>query len=101
MAESITPVVVTAAATADKQVIGAINIRMYRKADLGQGDMADCAVSVTLLKGTGDGPAFQSLQAREVALPASAFLAILQSLGGAEALLAPIKTALESAGVWE
>jgi hypothetical protein len=101
MAESITPVVVTAAATVDKQVIGGINIRMYRKADMGHGDMADCAVSVTLLKGTGDGPTFRSLAAREVALPPAAFLAILQSLGGADALLVPIKAALEAEGVWE
>ena len=101
MAESITPVVVTAAATADKQVIGGVNIRMYRKADLGQGDLADCAVSVTLLKGEGDGPTFRSLATSEVALPPHAFLAILQSLGGADALLAPIKAALEAEGVWE
>ena len=101
MAESITPVVVTAAATADKQVIGAINIRMYRKADLGQGDMADCAVAVTLLKGEGDAPTFRSLATREVALPPAAFLTILHQLGGADSLLAPIKAALEAEGVWE
>jgi hypothetical protein len=101
MAEIITPVVVQPSITATRQVVGGINIRMYRKADLGQGDMADCAISVTLLKGEGDGPTFRSLATREVALPPAAFLAILQSLGGADALLVPIKAALEAEGVWE
>ena len=101
MAESITPVVVQPEVTATRQVVGGISIRMYRKADLGQGDLADCAVAVTLLKGEGDGPVFKSLATREVALPPAAFLAILQSLGGADALLAPIKAALEAEGVWE
>ena len=101
MSEIIDPVVVQPSITATRQVVGGIEIRMYRKANIGQGALADCAVRITLLKGEGDAPTFRSLATREVALPPAAFLAILHQLGGADALLAPIKAALEAEGVWE
>lgn len=101
MAESITPITVTPETIANKQVISGLQVRMYRNAVTGNGDMSDCAVSVTVSRGTGDAPNFKELSSKEIAISKEDFLGILNNLGGMDVLLNYIKSTMIADGTWE
>lgn len=100
MAEAITPITIGETKAADKQVISGVNIRLYRGAVAGRGDMADCAVSLTISKGTGDAPNFQELTTKEVAISQTDFLRIFTEIDGM-ALFAKLKAQMIADGTWE